>query len=116
MICIIDNGLSGGEARNNVVQRFVYRLDDREEAIRACELLGIAPTSENIELLTSRTVMESDDFLMKDFDGHVGLVRFPLDQLNPRLYRCFNTTDPALLQEREKQFGRYHHGKVVEQS
>ena len=103
----------GGEVRSNVTNRFIYRLDDRNEAIKACDLLGISATEANLTLLRDRTLMESGCFMMRDFDGNVGMVRFNLEQIDPILYRAFNTSDPEILSEREKQFGHLKN-KVME--
>lgn len=97
----------GGEVRSNVTNRFIYRLDDRAEAIKACDLLGIPAVKANVELLRDRNVMGSGAFMMRDFDGNVGLVRFNLQQVDPRLYRCFNTSDPNILREREQKWGHF---------
>lgn len=95
----------GGEVRSNVTNRFIYRLDDRTEAIKACNLLGIPASEENLTLLRDRTLMESGCFMMRDFDGNVGMVRFNLEQIDPILYQAFNTSDPEILEERERRFG-----------
>jgi hypothetical protein len=58
-------------------------------------MLGIPASDDNLEILTSWMRMESGDFLMKDFDGRVGLVRFPLDEINPQLYEAFRTDSEA---------------------
>lgn len=86
---------SGSEVRSNLGCRFVYRVNDRGEAKKVCEILGIDPTEEVIELLTSSERMMSGDFLMRDFDGRIGIVHFPLDEIDPRLYECFRTDAEA---------------------
>lgn len=105
----------GGEVRSNVTNRFIYRLDDRTEAIKACDLLGIPAVKANVELLRDRSVMGSGAFMMRDFDGNVGLVRFNLQQVDPLLYRCFNTSDPQILQERNQNFGHFKQIKTQEE-
>lgn len=105
----------GGEVRSNVTNRFIYRLDDRAEAIKACDLLGIPPIKQNIDLLRDRTVMGSGSFMLRDFEGNVGLVRFNLQQIDPTLYRAFNTSDPEILREREEKWGHLRDQKTREQ-
>lgn len=101
----VDDG--GGEVRSNVTNRFVYRIDDRQEAIRACDLLGIDPTKQNVEQLMDKRKMSSGSYFMRDFDGNVGQVKFPLHQIDPDLYRCFQTSDPEILKERDEKWGKY---------
>lgn len=102
----------GGEVRSNVTNRFIYRLDDRAEAIKACDLLGIPPIKENVELLRDKTIMSSGSFMLRDFEGNVGLVRFNLQQIDPALYRAFNTSDPEILREREEKWGHLRDQKT----
>ncbi|SHE96851.1 AAA-like domain-containing protein [Seinonella peptonophila] len=105
----------GGEVRSNVTNRFLYRLDDRAEAIKGCDLLGIPAVKSNVELLRDRTVMGSGSFMMRDFNGNVGLVRFNLQQVDPALYRCFNTSDPEILRIREEKFGHFRTMRTQEE-
>lgn len=92
------------EVRSNLGNRFVYRVDDEAEARKACQFLGIPPTTEHIDLLTSREVMHSGRFLLRDFHGRVGLVTFRLDQLDPVLYEAFRTDEKAN-KRREREYG-----------
>jgi hypothetical protein len=102
-----DSDDEGSEVRSNLGVRFVYRVDDRKEARKACDILGIPASDDNLEILTSRMKMESGDFLMKDFDGRVGLVRFPLDEINPQLYEAFRTDSEANKRREAAEFAEW---------
>jgi hypothetical protein len=96
---------SGSEVRSNLGCRFVYRVNDRGEARKVCEILGITPTEDVIDLLTNSERLQSGDFLMRDFDGRIGIVHFPLDEIDPRLYEAFRTDQEA----NKKRIERYGH-------
>ncbi|QKG83367.1 hypothetical protein GXN76_02035 [Kroppenstedtia pulmonis] len=104
------------EVRSNLGTRFVYRVTDKGEARKACGMLGIDPTEDLVDFMSSGTQMKSGEFLMRDADGHVGFVRFPLDEVDPTLYQAFRT-DTDAQKERQRKYGHLlyqkHNLKVV---
>ncbi|SDY82899.1 ATP-binding protein [Thermoactinomyces sp. DSM 45892] len=96
------DGEDGGEEiRSNIGYRFVFRMRDDAEAKKACELLGIEPSDENVnQILNLRT----GEWLMADLDRRVSKVSLDLDELNPRLFRSLDTR-PVANERREREFG-----------
>jgi len=91
------------EVRSNLGTRFIYRVPDRGEARKALQLLGIQPDEELVEYMTNiKSGMPSGSFLMRDADGHVGLVRFPLEELDTVLYEAFRTDETATRERKQK--------------
>lgn len=85
-----------GEVRSNLGTKYIYRVDDYEEAKRALEMLGLKPTKDNLKLITSREQMISGRFLMQDYDGNPGLVDFPLERIDPVLFQAFRTDNEIM--------------------
>lgn len=99
---------AANEVISHIGMRCVYRVDDRNEAKTACDLLGITPNKDNIQLLTSRKDtkdqigMISGRYILQDFNGRKGLVDFPLRSLDPVMFEAFRTDREALSKKLQK--------------
>lgn len=92
----------GDEIQNNLGMRFIFRPGTGKEAERACDLLNIEPTDENIRSLQK---LRAGEFFLYDWEGRVNKVSLPLKKMNPELFRILDTRPnqrEALLRELEQ--------------
>lgn len=102
------------EVRSSLGTRFVYRVADPGEARKALKVLDIEPTDELIKYMSTIGQMESGMFLMRDVEGNVGLVRFPLQEVDPVLYEAFRTDEEAMIRREQKYGHLLYQKKQVE--
>lgn len=91
----------GEEIRSNLGNRFIFSVGDRTEAKAACDLLGIEPSDKNITMIQN---LDKGEWIMRDVEHRVAKVKMQLDQLNPRLFKAFDTR-PEANERREREFG-----------
>lgn len=82
--------LLGEEIRSNLGYRFVFRSRDRSEAEAACQILGIEPNENNLDLIRS---LPSGTCLMADLENRVNEVQIQV--VEERLFHAFDTRPGA---------------------
>lgn len=99
----------GEEIRSNLGYRFCFSVGDEAEAESACDILGIPPTGKNINEIMG---LGPGEWLMRDLDDRVAKVKLDLEQLDPRLFRAFDTR-PEANRRREKEFGHLRENRIT---
>lgn len=82
--------LLGEEIRSNLGYRFVFRSRDRSEAEAACQILGIEPNDNNLDLIRN---LPSGTCLMADLENRVNEVEIQV--VEERLFHTFDTRPGA---------------------
>lgn len=91
---IYDEGI-----RNAIRYKFIFNLNNQEEAIDTLNFLNMDVNTENIELVSSDNGLRNGECLFSDVTGRIGRLKF--DAVYEHLVKAFTTTPPENMEEGE---------------